>query len=326
MKNVFSIWLVLLVTVAVIAQNNNPFEIKNRLSTIKPVTDNPFDVTLRNDSVTKIENNNLINFRDSTSTSQINLEENPFDVDHVPVRKSNLKEESALKTKKRRSKSALYQNTEKSYGLLVFLVSIASLLLIAIVANTRRSIFIKIFKSFYNDNYLKLTQREENGGLNGAYIILYLIFFLNAGIFIYLITKFFLPESNPSWLLCILFVSGLYLGRHLLLFLFSEIFPVGREVKQYNFIIATFNLLLGLILVPLNLVIAYTSASIATVAVYAMLSIIAFFFFIRYSKGFLLGLIASGGALFNFLLYLCTFEIVPVLILIKLVQNLGSIL
>lgn len=316
----------ILTTAFCTAQNNNPFEIKNRLAVTKPASSNPFDVTLRNDTISgtvRIINSNT---QDSNIASNLNLDENPFNVDHVPARTSTLKKESAVKTKKRRSNNLLNQTTDKGNGLLVFLVAIISLLLIAIVANTRRSIFTKIFKSFYNDNYLKLTQREENGGLNGAYVILYIIYFLNAGIFLYLITRFFMPGSRPSWLLCILFVTVLYLGRHLLLFLFSEIFPVGREVKQYNFIIATFNLLLGLILVPLNLIIAYTSASIGTVAVYAMLSIIAFFFFIRYSKGFLLGLIASGGAMFNFLLYLCTFEIVPVLILIKLGQNLGSVL
>jgi hypothetical protein len=325
-KYIFSILIFILLTSAVNAQNNNPFEIKNRLSQTKPTTENPFDVKPGNDTLARYNSNPQNNLIDSTSTLAIDLSENPFDVDHVPLRTSTLREESALKTIKRRNNKLLNQTKESGSGLLVFLIAIASLLLIAIVANTRRSIFTKIFKSFYNDNYLKLTQREENGGLNGAYIILYLIYFLNAGIFVWLAIKFFVPGSSPSWLLCILFVFGIYFSRHVLLFLFSEIFPVGREVKQYNFIIATFNLLLGLILVPLNLIIAYTSPSIGTVAVYSMLSIIVFVFFIRCAKGFLLGLIASGGALFNFLLYLCTFEIVPILILIKLGSELGSIL
>ena len=329
MKAILTIYLFLILSVCLAGQTTNPFEIKNRLNKTSSPPENPFEVNVRNDTTGLTVNNSAISgFQDTAldtnQTPALAIVDNPFEVDHAPLRKSNLKEESAVKPRPGIKRKRITSTNEEGYGILVFLIGLVSLVLIAIVANTRRSIFKKITKSFYNDNYLKLTQREENGGLNGAYIILYIIYFLNAGVFLYMVANYFVPGTGFRWWMGILAVLGIYLVRHFALYLFSEIFPLGREAKQYNFIIATFNLLLGLILVPLNLIIAYTSPSISTVAIYSMLSVVAFVFFVRYAKGILIGLIASGGALFNFLLYLCTFEIVPMLILIKIVQEFGT--
>jgi hypothetical protein len=296
-----------------ISQYSNPFEIRHRLDSI-------YMQSGTGEADSEIQELPSSNQDSIISDIGIPLIDNPFDVDHVPVRKSELRKTSVVST---RTDTDVTTPEKQGTGLVIFGLSLLSLLLIAIVATVKRSIFAKVFKSFTNDNLLKLTQREENNGLNGGFLLLYIVYAVNAATFIYLLIKESSFSSAPSWLLVLLAVVVIYLIRHIAMFLLGVIFPVQREASQYSFLIAVVNILLGLLLLPFNLLIAYAPDFISVSSVYIILGVIAFLFIIRMVKGFLLGLINYGTNLFHFFLYLCTFEIAPALLIFRFFSNMG---
>ncbi|NNF36211.1 MAG: DUF4271 domain-containing protein [Saprospiraceae bacterium] len=296
-----------------LSQYSNPFEIRHRLDSI-------YMQSGSGESLTDVQNIPGLSQDSITSDMNIALIENPFDVDHVPVRKSELRKTSVVSPRMDTDVSA---PDKQGSGLVIFGLSLLSLLLIAVVATVKRNIFSKVFKSFTNDNLLKLTQREENNGLNGGFLLLYIVFAINGATFIYLLIKGSSFSSAPSWLLVLLAVVVIYLIRHIAMFFLGVIFPVQREASQYSFLIAVVNILLGLLLLPFNLLIAYAPDFISVSSVYIILGVIAFLFIIRMIKGFLLGLINYGTNVFHFFLYLCTFEIAPALLIFRFFSNMG---
>lgn len=335
-KYIYIVVFVWLSGFALNAQQSNPFDIKNRLDSVYqsiPAERDSSDtspggvIVPGEELLTSDQDMVMVDPREEL----VPLGSNPFEVDHVPIRKSELKEKSVVAptTTNVESKNVKSDKVStpspgtKSSGLLVFIIAIISLILLAIVASTRRSIFNKLVRSFTNDNVLKLTQREENGGMNGAFMILYLIFLLNLSSLIYLITSNYSSVSTSIWFYVFLGVIAVYIIRHVSLFLFSIIFPVEREVRQFSFMIGVFNILLGLILIPINMIIAYAPDSLGVASLYIGLGIVGFVFVVRALRGFLLGLVNYGNNVFHFFLYLCTFEIVPILLIIRFISNLG---
>ncbi len=330
------IFFFLITAGSLLGQQNNPFDIKIRLDSVYQ------SGTLVRDSLPVEAEQVISSGEESSSPNQeidivdprerlLPLGNNPFEVDHVPLRKSELKEKSVLvpsasevnPENNAENMVSTPANTSQRSGLLVFVLSIISLILLAVVASTRRSIFNKLVRSFTNDNVLKLTQREENGGKNGAFIILYIIFFLSLSSLAYLITNNYSRVSTLIWMYIFLGIIAIYVIRHVALYLFSVIFPVEREVRQFSFMIGVFNILLGLVLIPINLIIAYAPDSLGVAALYIAFGIAGFILVIRTLRGFLIGLVNYGSNVFHFFLYLCTFELVPILLIIRFISNLG---
>jgi hypothetical protein len=313
----------------VFGQYKNPFDIKHRLDSVYNAPGININTTVQDTVISDPLNidNDLV---PTIDVSPIHTgSENPFDVDHVPIRRSELQTKSVIKKDldpvPERDGQQKVPVPAKGNGLLVFGVALFSLLLLSIVASVKRSIFSKIFKSFTNDNMLKLTQREEHNGINAGFLILYIVFALNAATLIYLLIQHFSGTAQNIWLVLFLGVAIVYLIRHISMYMLGFIFPVGRESSQYSFLISVVNILLGILFIPLNLIIAYAPDSMSVAFTFIAIGIIAFAYIIRAMKGFLLGLINYGAYGFHFFLYLCTFEIAPCLMIYRVFSNIGSV-
>ncbi len=186
----------------------------------------------------------------------------------------------------------------------------------------KREVVAKAWRSFLNDNALALAQREASGLVGSTpYYLLYINFVLNAGMFIFLVTRFFKKESFnniPFLLLCLVGSAGIFLFKHFLLQLVAWLFPVRNEVRRYNFLIIIFNCVLGLFLVPFNLMLAFAT-DYKGLLVFWTLGLVAIFYVYRALRSSVIGLKILANDQFHFLLYLCTVEVAPVLLLIKLV-------
>ncbi|HMQ06278.1 MAG TPA: DUF4271 domain-containing protein [Saprospiraceae bacterium] len=202
-------------------------------------------------------------------------------------------------------------------SVLSFIVLMLSMILLAVVANVRRSIFGKVVKSIFNDNILKATQKEEDNGKSGAMIILYIIFLLNLSTFIYLFVNWFYPHTSLSWWLIFGGITIIYLIRHLFLTLFSNIFQDNMASVHYSFMIAVFNLLIGIFLFPANLIIAFAPDKISFTTLIISMVILGLIYLIRYTRGIIQGLLLFSHSLFHFFLYLCTFEVIPLLVIVR---------
>jgi hypothetical protein len=115
------------------------------------------------------------------------------------------------------------------------------------------------------------------------------------------------------------------LFRFILLKTAEIVFPFRKELKLYGFYELQIHRALGLGLFPLVILMAFSVPSVSTIALYISFAIVAVMWLIRYIKGFSIGISYFGTHVIHFLLYLCALEIAPVLIIIRLLLNLGSI-
>lgn len=186
---------------------------------------------------------------------------------------------------------------------------------------TKRNVALKAWRGFLNENSLTLAQKEAFGFLGSTpYFLLYASFLLNAGVFIFLVARFFDPKlfDNAGFLTISLLAAGvLFLFKHVFLNLLGWLYPVAAEVRRYNFLVLIFNCVLGLFLVPFNFLIAFVKEYEAFLVFWALG--LAFIFYVyRSLRAAAIGRKFLSDHLFHFLLYLCTAEIAPVFVLIKL--------
>lgn len=186
---------------------------------------------------------------------------------------------------------------------------------------TKRNVVGKSWRGFLNESALSIAQKEASGFIGSTpYYLLYTSFLLNAGAFIFLIARHFNPDTfnNLGFLsICMLLSGILFLSKHLILLVIQGLYPIGKQLRRYNFLIIVFNCVLGLFLVPFNFLIAFAK-NYGDFMVYWTLALAGIFYLYRTLRALVIGQKFLSGYLFHFLLYLCTIEIAPVAILIKL--------
>jgi len=246
-------------------------------------------------------------------------EKNPFDV--VPHRVPGVAKAMAENaTEAFRPFSVLPRGGGMTQPTLFWiLMGMFGLLTISIAMN--RGAVGKAWRGFLNESALTLAQRESAGIMGSTpYYLLYANFLLQAGLFIFLVTRVFKKEAynNLGFLLFCLFGAGImFLSKHFFLRVSDGLFPLGNTAQRYNFLIIIFNCVLGLFLVPFNLLLAF-SGKLEGLLVFWTLGLVAIFYLYRALRSSALGSKFLADDQFHFLLYLCTVEIAPVLLLVKL--------
>ncbi len=121
------------------------------------------------------------------------------------------------------------------------------------------------------------------------------------------------PERSPYYQL-----ENKYGLKHLNLLIVGSSFPVEKEAHLYGFVTMLVNILLGLVLTPINLAVAFAPAFIVEIAAWLGLGAIIIFYFFRQLKGLFIAGRFLGRHKFHFFMYLCASEIAPLLIIGKL--------
>ncbi|MBK6993743.1 MAG: DUF4271 domain-containing protein [Lewinellaceae bacterium] len=246
---------------------------------------------------------------------------NPFDVvpHRAPVATASLAEN---KTEAFKPFAVLPRGDGLSGGILAALLLTAFAFLTFSVASNRNAVG-KAWAGFLHDNGFSVAQREASGFVGTTpYYLLYVNFLFNAGIFVFLVTRVFQKDLNNIWFLlfCLGGAAAAFLSKHVMLRIMRALFPLDAELRKYNFLIIIFNCVLGLFLVPFNLLIAFSAETGVQqlLLVSWMLGLVAIFYAYRSLRASPIGLKFLSQSPFHFLLYFCTVEIAPVLLLVKL--------
>ena len=287
---------------------------------------NPFEQLHRIDAV-QVEGVSI----DSTqSTTTIATEsDNPFDIKRSATTIQQLEKHEANTVTVEPSptpKKKLVAQGLKAPSFLFWVFSL-TMLLLTILVTLYKSLIVKIYKGFLNDNFLKLIQRDQGGTIILAYFLLILLFFISLGTLFYLYLQHFgLVEPVLSKLLyCILGVALVFVVKLSILSIAGFVFPVYKEIRQYTFTIIVFSIILGLLLLPFNILIAYAPTDMATYLIYlAFLAIILVYLF-RTLRGVLIASKYISLHKFHFFMYLCAVEIAPLLVLFKSVSSFSGI-
>lgn len=293
----------------------NPFEIKPRLKSMNIVdTFTPVIDTMPKEGI-----NNFPSDIDSTvgGNDVLNKEDlNPFEVDHIPVRKSAI----AKRTEKLQTQA---EGTQSSNGFLFWFLLFTCTIL-AVVINMKTKALGLVTRSIFNENMLKLFHREESVKISPYLFLLYLIFSVNLAVFVYLAFTYFGGSRGIlTFMYIVLGVIAAYSLKHISLILFGNIFGVSKNTQLYGFSIMIFNQFAGLILIPLNFLFAFGPIELKGIILWISLIMLSVLLFLRTIRGIFIVSEYLTNRFFQIIIYLCAFEVAPVLIFIKTLMNLN---
>ncbi len=214
--------------------------------------------------------------------------------------------------------------TTNPYRTFLIITSIVDFVLLTILVLLFRSYFDRVYNGFLNDNLLGQLYRERAAGLGIPFLMMYLLYFFNLGWLIFLTLKHYnvnLVPSNTYFLsLTIVGVTVVTFARHLVLRFIAFTFPVTGEAKLYSFLINIFNIIVGVALWPINLLAALGPSNFVTAFIFLGFVVLILIYLFRSIRGLLIANRYLTFYKFHFLLYICTIEIVPLVVLYKIIS------
>jgi len=184
----------------------------------------------------------------------------------------------------------------------------------------------QIIKGFYINRYSNQLSREELAIGNRVSVFLSIFFISTLTLFICRLLPFlgfhlFVFGSANIGILAIvlaLLITATYCIKFAVIMIAGTIFQLQREANDYIMTIFLFCNTLGLFMFPLVLCLTFVKQVPPAVFIYAGLGIITIFLSVRIIKGIILGLNSSGISKIYLFMYLCTLEILPFIIMVKL--------
>ncbi|PSL49593.1 uncharacterized protein DUF4271 [Chitinophaga niastensis] len=203
---------------------------------------------------------------------------------------------------------------------LIYVIS-GVLLVLSIVRMAYTKYFSDLFRAFLNPT---LSQRQLKDQLSQApfpNMLLNIFFSIVLGLYLYLVLyrQQVFPDAEP-WLLIpglILLVMLVYGIKYTMLRFCGWLFGNTELADAYIFILYLINKVLGVLLVPFLVIMAFCTPEIARTFLYISLFFIVLLIIYRYIRSYSLVRQYLSFSKLHFFLYLCTFEVAPVLILMK---------
>jgi Domain of unknown function (DUF4271) len=207
-------------------------------------------------------------------------------------------------------------------GVLFYLVT-GVLFLLALVRVSFSKYFSDLFRAFFNPTLSSRQLKDQLLQTPLPSLLLNIFFCISTGVYLFLLLRYFKFIVSYKMfvviLAMVLLIGGIYLFKYILLLISGWIFGSKELVEAYIFILFLINKITGILLLPFIIVLAFCSYPIAEVGFYLSLSILLGLIIYRYIRSY--GLIKNYISLnnFHFFLYLCAFEIAPVLIVAKVI-------
>jgi hypothetical protein len=152
-------------------------------------------------------------------------------------------------------------------------------------------------------------------------LFLNILFIISTGLFLSFVADYYniVPGMN-RWLLlfyCCLLLAAIYLGKFILLKMIGWMFNIRNATDTYIFIVFLVNKMLGIYLLPALLLMAFAKPPFLTV----LITLTYFFIVILFIYRFIIAYRPVRNEIklsrFHFFIYLCAFEIAPLLLIYK---------
>jgi hypothetical protein len=201
-------------------------------------------------------------------------------------------------------------------------VLVLSIILFASVRLIFNKYLSQLVQSTTNYSTFTRTFRERYFNLLHASFRLDLIFSLIMALFSYQILNTFkinlgMTKSYSTYLICLGIVIGYFFAKRLIYSVLGVLTESRVEVQEYLFSITVFNRVLGLFLLPVTATIAFVPLSQVEPMLVAGLVIVGIFYLMSLIRGAKIFL-RKHFSISYLILYLCTLEILPLLLIYNL--------
>ena len=207
----------------------------------------------------------------------------------------------------------------------IFIILLALTFFLATIRSFYNKFFDAIFKSSISYQTSFQLFRDTNNVFQRASLIFNLIFITASGLFIFLILKQFeiFPAKSNTFLNFVLTSSGVFLFFGLKSMIYKTmgyVFRVSDLTSEYLHNLFIYGKVLGVLLLPIVICLPYIDPNFH----YPLIILGALFFSIAFIMSIIRGMeisVKTNVSVLYLILYLCMLEILPLLIMLKVVIN-----
>jgi hypothetical protein len=313
--------LICLFPVLIFAQDSG---IKKITDTSFPVTNSEQNDSSKNDSVQKIVIQQKGSKKDTVASTIISsispdslsdsLKRDSIKISAAqPIGKKVVKDTATIKLMPGIPKAET--DNDIVFYTLVFLV-----FFLALIKTSFPRYFGSIFTLSFQASFRQSQTREQMAQNFFPAFMLNILFILSGGVFITLFAQFNNWAILPYWKLFIYSTAillAIYLIKYIVISFTGWVFNAEGAASEYRFVVFLINKLLGVVLIPLLFLIAYADNKTKSIAITIVLCLAFFSLAIRYIVS--LARIRRNLSItaFHFFIYLCAVEIMPLLVIYK---------
>ncbi len=185
--------------------------------------------------------------------------------------------------------------------------------------------FQDLFTVFWRSAFRQKQIRDQLQQAGMTSLLFNVFFVFSTALFSYLVIDYVTDSLTNPWLLfalCFFSIALIYCGKYSILKLMGWIFGQQPAADSYIFIVFLVNKILSILLIPLMVVLAFGEPAFQQVAFTVAIVLLGFLLIYR----FLLSFSGLRNELkiswLHLFLYVCGFEIIPVLLIYKLLLHL----
>jgi hypothetical protein len=203
----------------------------------------------------------------------------------------------------------------------LFYYLLGVLLMFAALRLTYARYFNDLFRFFFKTS-LRVNQIREQLAQSGLQSLLFNVFFaVSFGAYVYLLSGYFNSSLQlQAWLIplaataCLLVLYG---GKYLFLQLSGWLFGMQTATETYTFIVFLINKVAGVTILPFLLIIAFSRADIAAVAITLSLILVVGLFLYRFLRAYQPVQSEIKVSRLHFFIFFLAVEIAPLLVIYK---------
>lgn len=227
-----------------------------------------------------------------------------------------------VKKKPPENKVILMQGSKKTVANpdVIFYILVFILFFLGLIKTSFPKYFDSIFTLSFQATFRQTQTREQMAQNFFPAFMLNILFILCGGLFITLFAKSNQWSELPFWELFVYATTILliiYLIKYMVISFTGWVFNAKEAAAEYRFVVFLINKLMGILMIPLLFLIAYADVKTRSVAVTIVICLAAFSLIIRYLVS--LARIRKNLSItaFHFFIYLCAVEIMPLLVIYK---------
>jgi len=207
----------------------------------------------------------------------------------------------------------------ESWQIVILLGSIVLFGFVKAFSNNR---FKQGIKALFNYGVAQEITREEKVLFHRSNILFTVIHLVTTSLFIYQLNEVigfqvFIPNKFGFFLIIFAFLMGTYLVKYLFSKLLLFIFNDRSIAPEYIFNVSLYNNLLAVFFIVILCIIYFSGLPFSLIISYIALPLILITFFLRIGRLFVIGKV-KGILYFYIFVYLCTLEILPLVVLYRI--------
>lgn len=210
-----------------------------------------------------------------------------------------------------------YTNYDYLIAGVLFIVYLLFVLLY--VKNRKR--LNQVIKAFYINRFASQLAREEVSIVNRVSVILSIIFLFSMTLFVWQVIEFYgwasSVEDSLLFFSILASVIAIYAIKFSLIKFFGFVFKTTKEADEYALAVLLFVNSLGLFLLPIVVCIAFAQNVSIGIFINVGLGTLGLFLLTRIVRGLIIGINSIRVSKLYLFLYLCSLEILPLVIMVK---------